>query len=184
MDVTETKMVLAVLKGAYPSFYKGMGKEDGLAIVALWQEMFKDDSYMVVATAVKAHIAIDVNGYPPHIGAIKNAIHKITHTDGMSEMEAWQRVKRACSYYDAQQEFDRLPPILQRMVGSPNQLREWAVMDSDQLETVVGSNFMRSYKVKSACQKEYEMLPESVKSVAIGLTGKMDLNLLGSGESD
>ena len=184
MDRNETLKIMAVLQAAYPNFYKGMKAESAEGIVILWNLSFADDQYELVSAAVLAHINTNINPFPPVISLIKNAIHTISHPQGMTEMEAWQRVKKSCSIYDYQQEFERLPPILQRMVGSPPQLREWAIMDADELETVVGSNFMRSYKVRAASQKEYEMLPESVRNVAIGLMPKMDMNLLGSGDDD
>jgi hypothetical protein len=184
MDTVETTKILAVLRGAYPSMYKDLGKDEVDGIISLWEEMFKDQPYTLVAAAVKAYISTDTKGFPPKIGEIKNAIHKVTHVGEMTEVEAWHVVKKACQYYTAQEEFDKLPELIKRLVGSPNQLREWAMMDAEKLETVVGSNFMRSYKARSQSQKEFDMLPESIKGIALNLAPKMDLSLLGSGEDD
>ena len=39
MTEAETKKVLAVLRGAYPNFYRGMGKEELLETLnLLWEE--------------------------------------------------------------------------------------------------------------------------------------------------
>ena len=47
MNPTETKGVLALLRAAYPNFYKDMPRADLLAVVNLWQKQFEefDDFY-------------------------------------------------------------------------------------------------------------------------------------------
>ena len=81
-------------------------------------------------------------------------------------------VKSAISYYNATETFSRLPPILQKIVGSPNTLREWAQMEAETVDSVIQSNFMRSYKVRAAQEKERAMLPESTRQMIAGLAGK------------
>ena len=107
---------------------------------------------------------------------VKSKIALITQPAQMSEMEAWQMVVSAISYYNASETFERLPPILRRIIGSPNQLREWAVMESETVNSVVQSNFMRSYKAVAAREKEHAMLPESTKQMIAGLAERMMLN--------
>lgn len=178
MNQKETIAVLAVLKTAYPQFYRGLSPQELQETVTLWSEMFAAEDFQVVKAAVKAHIATDAKGYPPHIGAIKAAIRKITQPDEMSEMEAWGYVSRALrnSSYNSIKEFERLPPVVQRVVGSPSQLREWAIMDSDTVQSVVASNFQRSYKARAKSESEYIALPESVKGFMAEIAAGMDMN--------
>lgn len=179
MNRTETLQILSVLKAAYPDFYRNMDRRDAEAVVNLWADMFTDDKIEIVAAAVKALIASDEKQYrPPHIGAVKGYIRKLTKPDEMTEAEAWGLVRKATgnSIYDSRKEFDKLPPILQRLVGSPNQLREWAMMDSDEFQTVVASNFQRSYRAKSAAEREYQAIPADVRAIAESLSGKLALN--------
>lgn len=180
MTREETIKVLAVLKAAYPAFYRGMKADELNGIVNLWASQFEGDDYKTVGAAVQAHIATDTKGYPPHIGAIKEAIRKITQPDEMSEMEAWSYVASALrnSGYNSVTEFDKLPPVVQRIVGSPSQLREWAMMDSDTVQSVVQSNFMRSYRVRAQSEREYLALPESVKELMGQLAGSMAMPAL------
>lgn len=183
MTRTETLAIMSVLKAAYPNFYKDMKRDEAEGIVGLWTDMFKDDPAEVVAMAVKAHIANDAKGFPPHIGAIKDAIVKLKTSDELTEQEAWELVRRACSNsnYGAKEEFDKLPPVVRRLVGSPNQLREWAMMDSDTLNSVVASNFQRSYKARAASEREYLALPSDVRSAMEQLSGAMRMPELGEG---
>ena len=172
--------LLVVMQAAYPNFYKGMNKAQADAVLDLWATMFADEPPEVVALAVKAHIANDKKGFPPHIGAIKEAIIKLRQPNEMTEMEAWGYVRKAISngIYGAQKEFDALPPIVQRLVGSPSQLREWAMMDEDVVASVVASNFQRSYKARAANEREMLALPSDVKAAVAQIAAGMTLPAL------
>lgn len=184
MTREETIKVLAVLKAAYPAFYRGMKADELNGIVNLWASQFEGDDYKTVGAAVQAHIATDTKGYPPHIGAIKEAIRKITQPDEMSEMEAWGYVASALrnSGYNSVAEFDKLPPVVRRIVGSPSQLREWAMMDSDTVQSVVQSNFMRSYRARAQSEQEYLALPAEVKETMAQLADSMSFPALREGD--
>lgn len=178
MDRYETMKVLSAMKAAYPAFYKGMNADEMNQIVNLWTEMFSEESYGLVSAAVKALITADEKQYrPPHIGAVKSYIRKLTQPEDMTEAEAWGLVRKAAgnSIYDSQKEFDKLPPVLQRLVGSPSQLKEWAMMDSGEFQTVVASNFQRSYRAKATAEREYQSIPADVKAIAESLSGKLAL---------
>ena len=175
MNRKETLTILAVLKAAYPAFYRDMTRADAESVVSLWQEMFKDDTAEVVALAVKEFIANDKKGYPPHIGAIKEAIRKVTTPAQMTEGEAWSLVYHAITNgtYDSKKEFAALPPMLQRIVGSPDQLKEWAAMDVDTVSSVVASNFKRSYRATAAAERETASLPKDVQQAMRKITASM-----------
>lgn len=177
MTRDETLDLLSVLKAAYPNFYRDMTRKDADHVIDLWSEMFKDEPVELVAMAVKRHIATDTKGFPPHIGAIKDAIVKIMQPDEMTEMEAWGLVRNAIRAYswDAKEEFDKLPPVLQRLVGSPTQLQEWAKMDADTVSSVVASNFQRSYKARAANEREYLALPADVKQTMTQIAASMKM---------
>ena len=173
MNYDETLAIMAVLKAAYPAYYRHMKRSDADGIVSLWTEMFKDEPANMVAAAVKAYIASDTKGFPPHIGAIKDAIVKIKAPKSRTEQEAWLLVKNATrnGLYGREEEFEKLPPICQKLVGGPSQLREWAMMDSDTLNSVVASNFQRSYKVMEKREKERLALPSDVRDIMAQLSG-------------
>ena len=173
MNYEETLAIMGVLKAAYPQYYRDMKRSDAESVVSLWAEMFKEEPVNVVAVAVKAYIASDTKGFPPHIGAIKDAIVKIKAPKSMTEQEAWLLVKNATrnGLYGSAEEFEKLPPICKKLVGSPSQLREWATMDSDTLNSVVASNFQRSYKVMEKREKERLALPSDVRDIMAQLSG-------------
>ena len=59
--------------------------------------------------------------------------------------------------------FQKLPPLIQKAVGSPGQLRAWAT-DEDYNSQVASSNFMRAYRSEAAQQTEYDRLPDDLKN--------------------
>lgn len=177
MDRLETADILSVLKAAYPQFYNGLNRTEANKIVDLWAEMFRDEPAAVVAVAVKSMIASRTNTFPPNIGEVKAQIVKMQTPDEMTEQEAWALVARAIAngIYSASEEFGKLPTGLQRLVGSPNQLREWATMDADAVQSVVASNFQRSYRTRRKQEKENLALPSSVRAMISAVADRMAL---------
>lgn len=175
MDNTETLKLMAVLRGAYPNFYRGMSRKEAESVVALWTEMFHDDPYDLVAAAVKAFIATDSKGFPPAIGVIKDKLRQITTPEEMTEGEAWQYVRKALKngIYGSEKEFAALPERIRRIVGSPEQLREWASMAEDTVQSVVASNVQRSYRAKAQAERDFAALPEDVKALSRAIAGQL-----------
>lgn len=167
MTLTETFKIIAVLKANYPFMDKGLTIDEIEGRTNLWAEMFADDDYRIVGGAVKAYIANDETGYAPNVGQIKSYIRKLTEPDEMTEQEAVNLILKAAanSGYNSQAEFEKLPPVLQRLVGSPSQLKEWALMDSSVVNSVVSSNLMRSFKAVAQQEKEIKALPSSVRQI-------------------
>ena len=184
MTRDETKALLAILKAAYPNFYKDMTTDDAKSIINLWAAMFAEDPAPVVIEAVKSLIC--TLKYPPTIADVKEKIAAIMHPEmmTMTEMEAWQKVRRAISYYNADETFAQLPPVIQKIVGSPNTLREWAQMEAEMVDSVIQSNFMRSYKAKMTQEKEYAMLPESTRQLIQSIAARMDMKVITGGKAN
>lgn len=179
MTEREIRMVLGVMKVAYPNSFRDMQEGDRNALVKLWHRQFAEADYKAVSMAVDSIIATEPSGFMPTIGRVKQELTKLTQPQMLTEQEAWLLVEKACrnSSYYAKEEFDKLPPEVQRLVGSPSQLREWAMMDSDQLKTVVASNFMRSFRVRSKNDRDYLALPQEVRGMLEEATGRGALML-------
>lgn len=177
MTRAETIKILSVLRGAYPQFYRGIEKNEAEDTVNLWASMFADEPYQIVSAAVKALIVSNDSGFPPVIGQVKAKIRKITSPDEMTEGEAWSLVSKALrnSAYGSEEEFNNLPAILQRLVGSPSQLKEWSQMDAETVQSVVASNFQRSYRARAEQQREYDALPGDVKALVSQLSCGMSM---------
>lgn len=162
MTKEETLKILMTVQVAYPNF-KVENKEFTLEI---WNDMFKEYSYPQVAEALKAHIATDTSGFAPTIGQLIEKVRMIAKPHELTEMEAWALVGKALrnGYYGAEQEFAKLPPLVKKAVGQPSQLRHWATSDLESIENVVQSNFMRSYRVVVASEKQFAKMPSGIKA--------------------
>lgn len=180
----EMAEILAIMQANYPDDFRGMSDTAMNAKINLWFMQFRDDDYKEVLAAVMAHIATDTNRFMPPVGVIKAKLVEIRQPDEMTEMEAWELVSKATrnSTYNSAEEFAKLPPVVQRLVGSHMQLKEWAAMDADTLQSVVASNFQRSYKVRAKSEREYLALPSSVKTFMEGIAGGMRMPALTEGE--
>ena len=176
MNREDTIKILSVLRGAYPAFYRDITKQEAESTIALWESMFDEEPYELVGAAVKAFISGDGKGFPPAIGQIKERIRQITTPEEMTEQEAWALVSKAVqrSTYGSVEEFAKLPPEIQAVVHDPGQLRQWAMGPAESLETVVASNFMRSFRAKQKASKEYLALPTSVKQLMISAGYRSD----------
>jgi len=157
---------------AYPQSHH----DEAEAKLNLWNEMFLDESYEIVQLSVKAFISSDTKGFPPSIGNIKQKIVNITESAEMTELEAWECIRKAASngYYGCREEWEKLPSILKSLT-SPSQIREWAMMDSEVFNSVVASNFMRSYRVRAKHHYEYSVLPNNMKSVIDVISEKLKM---------
>lgn len=167
MTLEETGIVMDILTTAYPHFYSGPNAPDMVKTIRLWGEMFARDDVALVAAAVKALIETDSKGFPPHIGAVKEKLRLISSGDEMTEVDAWGIVAKALrnSTYGSKEEFEKFPPVIKRLVGSPQQLREWGAMDSEAVHSVVASNFQRSYRAIAQREREIAKLPPDVKAL-------------------
>lgn len=178
MDNQEVKELLSVLKAAYPMFYKGIGRKEAFGIVNLWQMMFADDAASEVAMAVKSLIATRVSNFPPNIGEVKDELEKMRHPRERTALEAWTIVSKAVTSCDLQhprKTFDELPVDIQMAVGSPDILLSWAKSEEDTFQTVIASNFRRSYTTAQNRDRAFAKMPTDVRRV---IESKTDIDML------
>lgn len=177
MTYDETLKIFSVLKANYSNFFKTLSRIDAEAMVSLWAEMFADVEYRLVGAAVKSYIASDTTGYPPNVGKINEQIRKLTQTEQMTEQEAVALIMKATrnGLYNSREEFEKLPPVLKRLAGSPEQIKAWAMMNEDEIQTVVASNLMRSYRVIAKNEELKQSLPSDIRTLLEGTANQLRL---------
>ena len=191
MSKQEMYKLIAMLKVAYPKYFTATDKEELRLQVEIWHSMFSDTPYKLAEEAIKALMCS--LKFPPTIADVKEKIALITLPAPMSEMEAWDRVRAAVddvthyAEFDSldgiripahvlnQRVFDKLPRTIQRCVGSPRQLLDWQDMDIGTFNSVVQSNFMRSYTAITRHEAEVAMLPGSTREFMLGLEAERDI---------
>ncbi len=175
MTKREVAELMTIMQANYPDSFRGQSDAVVGAKIALWHDFFKDYHKELVHAAAKAFMANDTKGFMPNVGQINDQIQKLVAPVRITEGEAWAMVYKALinSSYNSAEEFGKLPENIQRLVGSPNQLREWARLDLNEVQTVVASNFQRTYRTRAKADAEYDKLPGEVKEFAKKIAGQV-----------
>lgn len=162
MEKNEFKVLVKSMKAVYaqPTF---IPDQDAFKV---WYALLKDLPYNLASMAVQKHMLTEK--FPPTIADIRLKASEIIRKqeEEMSELEAWALVRKAIgnSIYHAAEEFEKLPESCQIAVGNPANLREWAMMDIERLETVEQSHFIRNYRVAINRIAEEQKLPISFRN--------------------
>ena len=129
----------------------------------LWYDMLKDMDYQSAYIGLKNHVA--TSKFAPTIADIRNGA-VISQPQELNEMEAWSLVSKAIrnSGYNSVEEFAKLPPLVQKAVGLPSQLRTWA-LDENYYEQVAMSSFQRAYKAELKRREELQKMPQNVRNL-------------------
>lgn len=163
MTRDEIKEMLMVIQAAYPNYKP----QDKTVAVNTWYMMLKDYEKEVVEAALKIYIASDTSGFAPAIGQLIDKINTVTAPPELNSMTAWGLVSKALSngLNGAEKEFEKLPPTVKKAVGSPENLRHWAMSDVRSVETVIQSNFIRSYEAEVRRKNEAAKTPKDVMAL-------------------
>lgn len=179
MDRTDVIATLKILKVAYPGFYSKMGKTDAEDTVSVWCDMFREEDVNVVKIALYKVIE-EHTGFPPTIADIKTQIREMRRaaTGEKTDEEVWSQLKAAVSngYYGAKEEFAKLPPELQRYLGTPNTLRELSQVDTDTFNTVIHGQFLKQIGIIRDRVRFDNETPPEIKTLLGTVTKQMPAN--------
>ena len=174
MTREEAKKIIMIIASTYPNF-----KPNNMSmIVDSWHFFLADHDYNDIAIALKTYVSISGSEFAPSVSQLIELTRKAESLTEMTEGEAWTLISKAVrnGLYHAEEEFNKLPAICQKIVGSPNQLTNWAMGDAESLETVVASNFQRSYRTMIQRERDIQSLPmearqklANIQNLAIGV---------------
>lgn len=156
----ETKKILRIITVTYPAWPVELTSDT----VDVWDMFFKDYSYQDISLALKAYVTGSGSGFAPSISQLIEYAHKADSFDDVAPMQAWEQVRRAISNsgYHAEEEFNKLPEIAQKAVGSSSMLHQWAISDSYN-ESVIQSNFLKAYNNLLERKKTFSRMPIEVQ---------------------
>ena len=163
MTRDETKRIIQIMCATYPNYHPA----DLSSTVDAWHMMLEDYPYNQIAIALKAYITSDASGFAPSVGQLVSKLSTITAGNEPSELEAWSMVSKALrnGYYGAEEEFAKLPELVQKAVGNPSNLRQWSQTDVDSIENVIQSNFLRTYRSVAKRAEEVSKMPSDIKAL-------------------
>ena len=153
---------LAMLQATYPNF----NPPSKTVAVNAWKLALEEYEETAVHMAFKLYMQTNTRGFAPVPGQIIDKIHTMTQPQELNEMEAWSLVSKAIrnSGYNSTEEFSKLPPLVQKAVGLPSQLRTWA-LDENYYEEVVSSNFIKCYRNEFTRKREFQKMPQNVRNL-------------------
>ena len=165
MTREEWAVLVKAMKAVYtsPSFLPDQYAFD------TWYGLLKDLDYKLLSFGLKKYMQTEWK--EPTIAALRQCAQSLApQSDELNETEAWNLVSRAIwnSIYHAEEEFSKLPEIVQKAVSSPGQLEEWA--KSGNIDgtwwSVVQSNFQRTYRAEVQREQERRKLsPDLLKII-------------------
>lgn len=162
MQMEDARKFVAVLMVTYPN-YNPIDEE---LAAETWASITEEYSYNQVDMALRSYMKSNTSGFAPVPGQIIDKIHTMTAPQELNEMEAWSLVYKAIcnSAYNSVLEFEKLPPLVQKAVGLPDSLREWAMTENLNHEVVM-SNFQRAYKAELKRHEELQKMPQNVRQL-------------------
>lgn len=161
MTKQETAKLIMIIKATYPTAYRDVDPE---AMVSAWTMLLAEYPYPVVEAAFLAYSKTDTKGYPPVPGQLIEQMH---HDPEQSDEEVWSMVLKAIrnGSYHAQEEFAKLPELIQKAVGGHENIEAWATMPSEEVHTVIHSQVLRSYRTEKDRDRHDTKLPGNIRAI-------------------
>lgn len=161
MTMEEARKVVATLMVTYPNY----NPVDEELAAKTWVDVAGDFTYSQISKGLNLYMRMSASGFAPTPGQVINTLYNASKPPQLNEMEAWSLVSKAIrnSGYNSEKEFAKLPPLVQKAVGLPRQLRTWA-LDESYNESVVMSGFMKVYKETVLQNKERSKIPREIRA--------------------
>lgn len=162
MTREDVQDLLMMVQAVYPNY----NPPSKTAAVNAWLMCLGEYDNKVVQLAFTTYMTTNTSGFPPVPGQLVEIMQVLTQPSELNELEAWSIVRKAlrnCNY-NSEQEFAKLPTIIQKTVGTPQQLRIWA-SDTEFNENVVSSNFIKTYRTEVKRAIELNKIPSDIKKV-------------------
>jgi hypothetical protein len=142
MTKDETAKLLTVMRATYANLHFS----DPELALETWWRILQPDDYTQIMDAFAVYARTDDSGFAPSPGKLHQMIS--TRLDpGYTSGEIKDMLTMASrnANYGFQEEFDSMPPLLQKAVGSPAVIRTWGTMEPAQLEYAF-SSIVKAYE--------------------------------------
>lgn len=173
MTRDETKELLMAIQATYPNFR--VKPEEMTFTINAWHTMLEEYPYQGIQAALKIYVKTNTTGFAPSVSQLITAMYQPTKQNELSEGEAWALVKRAIQdgAYSATERYEELPDLVKQAVGSPNMIYQWSQTDSDEVNTIVMSNFQRTYRTILQRKEYNDRVPIGLSDLVNQIAGKM-----------
>ena len=176
MTRDEVKKLLAIINVTYPNFKV----ENPTETVNIWFMLLEEYDFELIQMGLKIYITTSDSAFAPSVSQLIAMSRKPSELKEKNllptydEVTTWREVRQAIKngIYHAEEEFKKLSPIAQRMVGDSQQIHEWAMLESETIDSVIQSNFKARFKdfqiaeaTKAKRNREIAQMPREVQAL-------------------
>jgi len=180
MTRDETKELLMMIRAIYPNF--NVKTEEMTPTINAWHMMLEEYPKDAAVAALQIYVKTNNTGFAPSVSQLIGSMYSVGKNELLTEGEAWALVKKAISdgNYHAEERFNELPEIVQKAVGSPTMIHQWAGCETTEVNTVVMSNFERNYRAVCEKQDFGNKVPTALADVVKGVIEKNETKMIGA----
>ena len=175
MTREECKQLIMVCEATFPNTSNVSPQEK----LNAWFLILEEYDYQSMLMALKIFISSGNSAFAPSVSQLiamsrKPSELKESKLPTYDEVTTWREVRQAIKngIYHAEEEFKKLSPIAQRMVGDSQQIHEWAMLESETIDSVIQSNFKARFKdyqiaeaTKAKRNREIAQMPREVQAL-------------------
>lgn len=172
MTREECKQLIMVCEATYPNSRTSNPQET----LNAWFFILEEFDYQTIMAALKIYIHTSNSAFAPSVSQLIAMARKPKELTAPQEVDIWREIRPAIrnGIYHAEEEFEKLSPMAQRMVGDAGQIREWAQLPSEDIDTVIQSNFKKRCEAMIKRNKEIAEMPKEVRLMieSVNVSGK------------
>ena len=154
MGITSNDFLLIVraLRTIWPDMFREENEKN------LWYNLLHDIDYPTLNRATK--IYMQQNRFAPKPADLRMIAADLQNGPQEGAALAWENVLKALSRADPNEEFAKLPDIVQRVIGGPGTLRAWSRTDTTSLQSVQRPLFIKEYeRIRNDERKQVALQP-------------------------
>ena len=152
--------LLMMIQATFPNFKV----ENKTETVNSWLFFLEEYDSNEIVLALKSYVKSNNSGFAPSCSQLIAELDKPKEMAQMDIASAWSLVRTAIgkSTYNSQTEFDKLPPTVQKAVGSASVLYSWAT-DENYNEGVVMALFEKNFKTIQQRELQFDKMPTEMQ---------------------
>lgn len=157
MERKDIQEMLATMQAIFPNYKP----ENKTVAVSGWLFLLQNEKKEDVYKAFEIFCKTDTKGFAPNPAQLLKIIREM-ESETIAGGEAWAIVRKGLKngIYGSKEEFAKMPEVIQRSIGTPGTLREWAMMETEVIESVIMSQFLKSYATVSKRMQMEKYAPE------------------------
>ena len=161
--------LIYITKATYPRAFERFTQADYSNMELAWSMVLGEYSYEQAAMGLRTFLASDSKGFPPSPGQVVECIRKASKRpqDEILAAEAWEMVWKAIGdvrWDNPEEEYDKLPKKVQKIIGSAASLVEMAKMDTNDVLIGEKARFIHQYDAYTERENDYAKIPHEVRT--------------------